>query len=221
MLVLPKPRCIAIDFDFTLTFFAGGFDGLLDIFVKRGVSRAHAHQAWQLAEEEGFSLAVYQQFVRRVCGEWFRTEEIEPDFEAWLKKTLVLYPEVRRVVSKWHEQRIPLVVVTRGNKGYQKSKVTSVGLPFTACHVMTESFTKHTVVAQLLEKYGAPVLFIEDRAKELDGCRRLDPTGQQIHTVWLQRGDSPYDEQAGEFEHPVIHCLAELSFAKTSDSGTP
>ncbi len=212
MLSLPKPRCIALDFDFTLTFFAGGFDGLLDIFVRRGVRRDLVHQAWQLAEEEGFSLAVFQQLIRRQCGEWFRTEEIEPDFLAWLERALVVYPDVRPALARFATLGIPLAIVTRGNRAYQLSKVESIGIRHHACHVTRDSFTKHSVIEQLLEKYGEPILFVEDRAKELDGCRRLDPQGEKIFTVLLQRGDSPYDQEASEFEHSVIHCLYELQF---------
>lgn len=87
---MEKPVCFAVDFDFTLAHFRSGLDGLLDIFIRRGVSQEVAYAAELEAEDRGFNISTYLSCIEARVGAVANADGINDEFNRWLTTSLIL-----------------------------------------------------------------------------------------------------------------------------------
>lgn len=205
--------CIAVDFDGTLAYFRGGYDALFAIFSRRGIDPVVVKECYERTKREfGFSISAMTSVVTQRAGFDLKCEDIMSEFRDWLGLSLVPYPDSVATLTTWQRQRIPVVILTAGNTEYQTQKVQAVRMPHDQFIVVSHEREKPVIVQQLLERYGSPVLLIEDRPSVLDSMRELGPLEHQVITVRLLRKESPYFHDKSMYEHRSYDTLDELRF---------
>ncbi len=204
-------KCIASDFDFTLSHFRTPLAvGFFNIFRKRGMSD---EDIWKMREEaearRGFSLNTFIDIARESKGLVFEDKaEIQAEFNVWIE-SVVLYPDSAPFLKKWFGS-IPIAIVTAGDQKYQSKKVALVGIKYNELHVVTPPRKKWQVLDELLSRYGSPLLFLEDKADELDQAWHLFGP-ENVVTVLVLREDSPHNGMAHNFHHIKIRSLEEVN----------
>lgn len=207
-----KVSCIAIDFDFTLSHFVNPIqNGFFNIMRKRGWDDKDIKFVRQHAEKEGFSIEKFFKAAALLKPEVPITDasSIRLEFEQWLKESIELYPDSLPFLKKWWGT-LPIVVITAGDQLYQREKVNLVRLPYDELHVITPPSRKVDVLTDLLNRYGAKLLYIEDKPDELDTAL-LRLGAHNVITVLVPREDSPYNGLQPRYNHIKVHSLEEVS----------
>lgn len=209
--------CIAVDFDGTLAYFKGGYDELFAIFSRRGVDPVVVRECYEKTKREfGFSISAMTSVVAGQTGRRFNALEIAAEFRDWLGLSLIPYPDSVATLARWQKQGITVVILTAGNTEYQTQKVQVTHLPHDQLLVVSHECEKPDVVRRLLERYGPPVLLIEDRPSVLDAMREDGLDEDQVITVRLLRAESPYVREHSIYGHRSSNILDEVSLAVES-----
>jgi len=187
-------NCIAIDFDSTLAHFVGGHEGLFEIFLKRGISRENIEKAYFEAVKNGFSIEKLKENVLKMQGTLKNEDSILEEFEKWLSSALELYPDSLPSLLRWKDLGLNIFIVTFGDPQFQRLKIKKVIgediLPSSNIVVTEKPDTKFEVLEKLTEQYGAPIIFIDDKPKELMIVKqKLD---KKVITAFIYRSDSPF-----------------------------
>lgn len=204
-------RCVAVDFDNTLAYFKNPTEkGLFDVFRRRGVREEHIRKAYEESSVNGFSIANFMDCIAKIHGSISDEESISQDFENWLQSSLALYSDSLSAIQNWQAAGIPVVIVTFGNPEYQRQKIKMVNISCDGVEVVSPPRRKFEVIGELLGKYGAPIVFIDDKQTELDEVRARFPESQ-VTTLLAARPDSPYRNKSAKYFHFVIGSLEKAS----------
>ena len=204
-------KCVAAGLDFTLIHFLDPAErGLFNIFRKRGVSESDINAAFTEAMKRRFSIDTIVNLVTVMSGRVFTTsdrEEIRAESEKWFE-SFVSYPDSIPFLQKyWGE--IPIAIVTHGDQDFQRKKVYAAHVPYDDLRVVTPPKRKVEVLAELLERYGKPVIFMEDNPHELDNAwHRFGP--ENVITILVTRNDGVYGEKQPQYEHIKVVSLNEV-----------
>lgn len=203
---------IAVDFDFTLACFIRGFEGLLDIFERRGVPSEVAARAYQEAEDERFTLDLFLSKARQRGYPLPDEEAIRNEFREWLRVSLSLYPECSHVLDTWRRIR-PIAIVTFGEPNYQRLKIEMSGIFYDMLYCVERRGRKAEAIQTLLPYVcaaGEPLLFIDDDPRELDGIRNAGIGEAEVLTVRMRRPESPHLALKSAHAHIKVASLNEL-----------
>ncbi len=191
-----KISCIVTDFDFTLSHFSDPIDcGLFDVFRRRGVSEDLIKAAFDAVARRGYNKENFINEVFSSAGSDCNSDKqsAATEISAWLKRSLTPYPDSEPFLWKyWGHTRI--VILTHGEQIYQRQKINAVAVPYDEIHVVTPPRRKADVLQELLGRFGAPLLFVDDRGDELDMA--VDRLGaESVKTVWMGRDDAPAESK--------------------------
>lgn len=205
-------RCVALDFDHTLAYFSGGYGGLEEIFVRRGIPSEIAQEVLAQTTQQGFTIENYRRAIEAQTSRSFADEAvvIREEFAQWLSGSLCLYPDSVPFAQYWRSCDVPVVVVTFGVPEYQREKIQSTALPCSEIRHTTVKGRKADVLAQLCEQHGIPVVFVDDDPKELDAVRDNGITEKQVLTVLIVRPDQARAETPRHLHHRIQN-LAEVN----------
>lgn len=148
------------------------------------------------------------------------SEEIEiPDLEQKIAETerahmraSVPYPDSKPNVLKWRRRGIPVHILSHGEQTFQPKKIKSAGIPCDGMHIIDATGSKGAVITYLLDRYGAPIAHVNDKASEHDAI--ADAIGENgIYEVWMQRSqvDSLHGKE-GKRSYIDIHTLDDIDF---------
>ena len=206
-----RPTCIAIDFDGTLAYFKGGYDQLFAIFTRRGVDNSIVRESYEQSKREGgFTITRLMKIVAERTSRSFDDEAINGEFADWLGRSLVPCAEAALVLTVWRDVGIPVVILTSGDMDYQAQKVHATRLPHDDLIVVAHEAGKIEALRALLERYGPPILFVEDRPYVLDLVREEGLTPAEVRTVRVLRPESPYVREKSLYVHETVHAVAVL-----------
>lgn len=204
-----RSTCIALDLDYTLSHFRGRYDGLFDIFRKRGVPDDVIGRAYDEAKSDGFTIEKLIDLVARE-GAALERGPVRAEFRAWLESAITLYSDVMPFLERLRSTgSLPVAIITFGQPDYQEEKVRLLKFPYDRYVCVPEPDAKFAALLELKAAYGTPLLYVDDKASELDRIREQDPK-KQIFTVRVMRPDSPYRDQPTRFKHIHISSLGEL-----------
>ncbi len=204
-----KPACVAFDLDYTLSYFQGGYEGLFEIFRKRGVGDAAIAQAYGEAKTNGFTIEKLIDLAAQ-DGAPLDRGPIADEFRLWLKSALALYPDVLPFLERLRSERhLPVAIVTFGHPNHQEEKMRLLAFPYDRFVCVPETNAKHPALSELVDAYGSPILYVDDKASELDHIRERD-SDNRILTARILRPDSPYRDQREQFPHIHIQSLDKL-----------
>lgn len=204
------PVCFAIDFDYSIAHFKNGYDGLFDIFVRRNIPREKVESVYEHVKHNGgFTIGGLVNAFGPLAGFRFgrnAADAIRKEFDEWLSDSLVPYPE--SIAALAHLQKIaPVVIVTFGNEEFQRQKVARLSIPHHELLITEDRNGKPALIEYCVEKYGSPVVFVDDKASELDRISDAFPKAQVL-TVHLLRKDSPYRKNLPRYSH---HAAPDLN----------
>lgn len=206
-----QTTCIVVDFDGTLAYFKGGYDELFAIFSRRGVDPAVVKECYEQTKRKfGFSISAMTAVVTSQTGCHVDAAGVAAEFRNWLELSLIPYPDSAGMLTQWQNQGIPVVILTAGNSEYQAQKVQATHMPHDQLIVVSHECEKPDVVRQLLEHYGSPVLYIEDRPSVLDAIRECGLTEGEVMTVRLLRRESPYFHEHSAYWHHSCNALKKV-----------
>lgn len=204
--------CIVIDFDGTLASFLSGREGFFDIFIKRGVPENVVKESYETVKaSKGFSIESLCNMLN-TKGFSLSKDALESDFETWVQKDLALYPDSMMAVKNWKKQGIPIIILTAGEEVTQRQKVAVTQIPYDELCVVPTAKEKVAEVSRLLEKYGKPLLMLDDRADILDMVKEAFGDSSGVSTVWVHRVNSDFPR--GKHEHIEIKDLSAESLAQ-------
>jgi len=209
------PACLAIDFDNTIAYFQDTYEGLFDIFIRRGVLKDKAAKAYEIAKEGGFSFGKMIKSVEKEtdanppAGGWKQEKEkMTAEFGVWLKNSLILFPESASFLAQI-SKKIPVVIVTFGNRSYQRDKISRLKISAREIMSTADKNGKPDLIKKCLEKYGQPVLFADDKGEELDRARD-NFSEKKVTTVRVRRASWRYKREKTRHRHITVSNLQEL-----------
>lgn len=209
-------HCVTIDFDNTLAHFVGedGSKGFFPIFEKHGILREMVEQCYEATKENGFSVEklLNELSLRGVvlCSSTVFREQFQEEFARWLQQSLILYPDSFVALTALQKRNIPICIITVGDERFQRRKIELVHPPYDEVIVVPHFNDKADAEKNVLVRFGGPIAFIDDKAKELDAVRDAGLDEADVETVHINRADSPYRSQQAKYHHHEIFSLVEL-----------
>jgi len=202
--------CVALDFDNCLAYYKDGYDGLYKIFTKQGVPESVAREAYELSKKlGGFSLETMLSALKE-SGRAFDLKTVQKEFDEWNSSSLVLYPDVKDFILRTRSLNIPIAIITQGKENHQKEKLMLVNIPYDNLFTVPGIGEKASALRKIIDLYSVPVVFIDNRADELDAVRKSGITTEDVETVHILRPDNRYGHIEPEFEHRDIKNLGEI-----------
>lgn len=183
-----KPTCIALDLDYTLTHFIGGYDNLFAIFMRRGVAHEIIQEIYKETQREGFTIKLFTKKIKDKTGELPQETTVTAEFERWLHESLAPYPDTTAFFAQWFG-KIPIAIVTFGDPDYQKQKLGAVSLPHDIVFTIAPPHRKSEALRTLVSRYGKPIIFVDDTLEMLDSVRNDGLCVDEIITVEMRRPD--------------------------------
>ncbi len=208
-----RPSCIALDLDQTLIHYRGEYEGMFEPFTKRNVPKKIVETARDNTTlVGGFSIVNLLVTLRSLITHVPDEPAIERELEMWFKNCLALYDDASRFMKQWEKKHTPpLAIVTRGDETWQRRKVEFLTLAHDHLFVTEKRITKCDALRKLITRYGAPLIFVDDKASELDRVREEGLGENAVLTVLIKRPESIYRDQKAEFPHRVISTLEDLN----------
>jgi FMN phosphatase YigB (HAD superfamily) len=202
------PSCIALDFDNTLSYFAGGYEELYRIFTDLGFSLDVVKKAYREVVPNGFSLVRLIRTLEENTGHLADVGYCDQKFNEWLSGNLRLYPDVIPFMEAHKE--IPFVIVTAGDEMYQKRKIEMSGLFPASMYFVERKGEKTGPIRELLAKFGPKIYFVDDHPIELDSLRDGGLIERDIVTFRILRKESAYANLESRYSHKNIKTLNEI-----------
>lgn len=206
---LPRPSCIALDYDFTLARFQGGFSGLHRLLSEHGrMPIEQAKSAHELAETKGFTPERLIECAEELGYNLDSTSRVEfyNAFNQWLRSSLHLYQEAREASARWAD--VPVHIVSFGNREYQRSKINTLCVPHIEAHIVQEP--KVVQLRKLHEQYGGPIWFFDDNPEEHNALRDSGLTDEQVICLLVTRRESPHYKKIARHPHRRVTSLLDV-----------
>lgn len=206
-----QPACIALDFDSTLSRILGGLQGIFEIFVRRDIPKELVKECYEESKKDGgFSIQRLLEKVKLKTERLFDDGEIYHEFDEWVKNSIVLYPESISVISELKRRKIPIAIVTRGDLNYQRRKIELTRILYDELYIVTGELGKCQALRELMQKYGSPILFIDDDPRDLDLVRGHGISEAEVITILILRDDSHHQDGHSTHSHLKIKTLDEI-----------
>ncbi len=218
--------CVLVDLDNTLSHFIGkgGSKGFFGVFTPHGIPEIQCVKCYESVKTDGFSLKKFlNELTTRgvaLVSRALLPEQLEKDFNLWLRRSLVLYPDSLPALALWQKHHIPVCIVTAGDETFQREKIELLHLPHDAVVVLPHTGEKTSVIKTILVQFGPPVALIDDKENELDAVRATY-TEENVRTIHVGRMDSPYRGQVPQCEHHEATNLVEAAVKYTFNPPAP
>ena len=205
-----KFTCVAMDFDGCLAYYNDDKTGLFKIFTDIGFTEDEARDAYgDVDEAEGISLNSLVRSLERKSGRTIDRNGLEEKLSSWIESSVTLFPDVLKFLEKVKASGTPIAIVTFGNKEFQTQKIKTSKIIYDELVVTPKDGEKFLALGKLLKHYGAPIVFVDDKPKELDNARKhLAET--EISLFRIIRPIGSHINKDAEFEHPEIKNLEEI-----------
>lgn len=207
-----SPKCIAIDLDDTIIHHTNGsYDALFELFADTTVTKATITEIYEKTKRTlGFSLENFLATLEETTGHIIEKGAAKQRFKSWLSNFSTVYPDSIPAIFHWrNKKKLPIAIITSGDHAFQKQKVELLQVPHDELHIITPPNEKPEILRTLLARYGAPIFFIDDNAKELDRVRDAGITEDSVITFHIVRPIPRYPESP-RYPHRTIHSLAEI-----------
>jgi len=205
------PTCIAFDFDSTLSRILGGLQGIFAIFIKRDVPKELVKECYEESKKDGgFNIQGLLEKIKLKTQKSFDDNVIFFEFDEWVKSSIALYPESISVISDLKKQKIPVAIVTRGDQSYQKRKIELTRVLYDELYIVSGESGKCKALRELMQKYGNPVLFIDDDPRDLDLIREHGISENEVTTILILRDDNHHQDAHSVHSHLKIKTLDEI-----------
>jgi FMN phosphatase YigB (HAD superfamily) len=218
--IVKNPTCIAVDFDRSIAHFvhpatksANDFDGFCKIFTSRGIPREMiAKIARGVSEGQGFTINRLVARVKSVLEFSYLPDEerIEEEFYAVTNECLAAYPETIDCMWEWRRRDIPVEIVTKGEPNYQQYKIELLKILCDSVYCVEPPARKSEALRDILKRYGAPVLFVDNCIGELDGVRDDGLSEAEVITVRIVRDDDVCGDGSSRHRHHEINSFRDI-----------
>ncbi|MDD4988913.1 MAG: HAD family hydrolase [Candidatus Pacebacteria bacterium] len=189
-----KVTCIALDFDETLAFIDSSREEFFGTWEKRGVPKEIGEKAYkEIHDGEGFSYTGMKKALKNYGYDM--DESFEKELWARLEKGLRPFKEAKETIERWMN-KCPVVVITAGDDSFQKEKIQRTGFSHLPL-IITKFRKKAEAIQTLLKKYGAPIVFIDDKISELTSIKEADFSKKDVILILLDRAGK---NKKSEFE---------------------
>ncbi|MBI3633002.1 MAG: HAD family hydrolase [Candidatus Vogelbacteria bacterium] len=203
---------VALDFDNTVAYFEGGREGIFNLFENFDIKPEEAEKVYEMTKKDGgFNIDNLIEKIKEKTGKKIDIEAVKLDFINWLKKSLKLYPDAKELFARLEKQRRSYSIISVGNELFQRQKIAVLGLKPKNVSIVARVGDKPSVLQNLALEVGRQIIYIDDKASELDAIRR-DLGEQKVLTVRIDRPDSPYRDEKAQYKHVEIKNLGDLRF---------
>lgn len=196
-----KITCYAFDFDGTIAYQQNGLAGFFKIFINRGIPQNIIEEAYQQSKKYGgFCLSGLITSLKNKKVVIKKEPAIKDEFDRWLKQSLKLYPDAHFLPS-------PTVIVTYGNPKFQKQKIEISNIQYDKLYASANPQGKVKALIKLIQTYGTPIAFTDNRLSELDKIRDTNISEKEIITHHILRSNNRYSNEKGKYKHRQIRRL--------------
>jgi FMN phosphatase YigB (HAD superfamily) len=208
-----KPVCIAIDLDYTITHYLGEGDKFFPLLKSYGIPDDTLKDAYEKTKHDGgftfprFLIQLNKDLGGRLDPKTLAT--IQEENDRWFESAFAAYPDSIESLKKLNS-KVPIIILTFGHPDFQNHKIETAKIPHTEVAVTPKKDGKPAILQGLLKKYGKPILFIDDKASEIDRIRDQGIGENEVITVHMKRPDSPYFNQEAKHRHREISSLGEI-----------
>jgi len=205
-----KYTCFALDFDNCLAYHKDGRERLLKMFTALGFDYSTVKRAYRDAvDDANLSVNAIASAIERETGRQIDQSGLQDKFDEWISSAPTLFPDVSAFLGTLESLKIPTAIVTYGRPDLQQKKVDLADIKYDKIFITDEVGKKFTVLKNLLDTYGAPIAFVDDRPDELDNAR--EQFGEnEVRTFRIIRGTGRHDDEPQKFGHPIVHSVLEI-----------
>ena len=206
---LPQKH-IALDFDNTLAHFEGGREGIFKLFQKQNIPLELTASLYEETKKEGgFNIDKLIKKVIDKGGVAVDGKKIKEEFALWLSRSMKLYLDASDLLLKIRKTGTSFSIISVGDRAFQEEKARALGILPHHVHVVEKIGDKSRVLMDMLEKDSTPIIYIDDKASELDAIKQAI-SSKLISTIRIIRPDSPYKDERARYEHREISSLGEI-----------
>ncbi|MBI3632608.1 MAG: HAD family hydrolase [Candidatus Vogelbacteria bacterium] len=207
-----KPKHVALDFDNTLAYFEGGREGIFDLFITLNIPRDVVEVAYKATKRSGgFNIDKLVDEIEKILKKSIDEVKVKVLFSKWLERSLKLYPDTEDLVANLKKKGGSFSIVSVGDQSYQEQKIKLLGLNPVSINIVPTVGDKPTILQKLVLETGRPIIYIDDKATELDSIRKC-LNEEDVQTIRIIRDDSPYKEEKSKYKHKEITNLGEVKF---------
>ncbi len=123
-------------------------------------------------------------------------KEIKQEFDDRFRTALKLFPEVEQMITEW-KTKVPIAIVTHGVPEVQKAKLLATKI-FHTHFFVTENHQKGDALKELLQKYTAPIVFIDDKPLEFENVLAHGISQDEVKMILIDRKGKFPDEKRYE-----------------------
>lgn len=205
-----RVKHIGLDFDNTLAYLENGMEGVFGLFMRSGISREVIIGAYEASRfNKGFNIDRLIEEVSRRVNSRLDKPKIRKNFNLWLSGSIRLYHDVDDFLLRVSGFGISTSIISAGDLIHQREKISLVGLGSLSTDIVPKVGEKSKVLKKMLNRGIWPILYIDDKARELDAiCREI--SREDVFTVRIKRFNGPHNKEKAEFRHREISSLAEL-----------
>jgi FMN phosphatase YigB (HAD superfamily) len=128
--------------------------------------------------------------------------------KVWFYENLRAYPDSHEYLGLW-KQDVPVIILTFGDPEYQREKLRFTQIPYQEVRYASPGKNKVAHLRELIQQYGYPLAFIDDRSDILDQVRAAGLTKKHIITYQMQRLP-PREVFTAQYPHALVHNFSEV-----------
>lgn len=203
--IVPTP-VLVLDLDYTLAYYKDEMEELFEILSDFKFSEEQVLKALSEAEKENFSFVNFYRILVENTGIEANKGLFFNSMQDWFKRNYVLYDDACWFLS--HFKQMTVVIVTAGDKAFQKKKIKHLGFIPNDVVVVPMGMRKLDALKDLQKQYGRNIVFVDDNPNEFDVPLEF------IRYVRMVRYGSPYRLAYKENQRSILTITSFLELGE-------
>lgn len=162
----PTP-ILVLDLDYTLAYYKDEMEELFEILSDFKFSEEQVLKALSESEKENFSFISFYRILVESTGIEANKDLFFSSMQDWFRRNYILYDDARWFLSRCLKQ-VTVVIVTAGDKAFQKKKIKHLGFIPNDVVVVPMGMRKLDTLRGLQKQYGRNIIFVDDNPNEFD-----------------------------------------------------
>lgn len=204
-------KCVAVDFDSTLAYI-DQVEELFQIFTNEGLPREKVVNVFgNLLQTSNFN---FQNFMDQISKEISLPVALNSLGRCWdwLDRNLKVYEDSLRFLQNCESKNIRTRILTAGCPRHQGAKLMKAKMPHYAQAIYSQKpENKIHFLKILINQFGAPIAFIDDRTETMDQIRSSGLNEDSVLLFHMIRPNKAKERKRSElYDHQVVSSLAEV-----------
>ncbi len=201
-------KAVVVDLDDTCVYFTDDLKGFYDLLNSYGIDQVVADKVVKsLFDQAQFTFSRMISLLARhypaVNGPILLRKLNE-----WLHQNLQVYPDTVDHLLNWGKE-VPIIILTAGDAKFQWTKISLFNLFYQETRFASPQRKKADHMLELIRRYGTPLVFVDDRMRNLDEIRTRGLSEKHVLTCQMERSNRPCQQRAS-FPHHRVKDFTEV-----------